>query len=425
MPPDETIVKNNFTSDKQNKNRKILNPQAKELILNVVNFMKQEANGNFIIPARKVQCRVAAATGFSERTVRRIVKESKTLLMIKNTTGENKSIIFPPRKITNRQKPKTGLDKLTRCVVRKIIHGIYVNDKTVPTIKKIHQKLIKEINFKGSSRSTHKIIKEVGFSWKKSRNTKNFVLVEKSEIRQKRVEYLKDVNKFRKEGRSVIYVGDLFISNLDKNKSEENFILIHAGGETGFIPDALLIIQTSNLKEDYFKEMSDHYQFWIKNKLIPALPPKSVVVIDGVIYQKIQLEKIPNLDSSADDMKRWLHLKNISFCDDMMKPELYDLIKIHSSKFRKQKGIIEQMLMERGHSILKLPPDHPDLNPIDLMWADMKTFLIDNIKTFDLNSLKILCQEKINNFALETWPMKCNLVKNVELQYLNSEIISE
>ncbi|EEB10046.1 hypothetical protein Phum_PHUM012940 [Pediculus humanus corporis] len=399
MPPDETIVKNNFTSDKQNKNRKILNPQAKELILNVVNFMKQEANGNFIIPARKVQCRVAAATGFSERTVRRIVKESKTLLMIKNTTGENKSIIFPPRKITNRQKPKTGLDKLTRCVVRKIIHG--------------------------SSRSTHKIIKEVGFYWKKSSNTKNFVLVEKSEIRQKRVEYLKDVNKFRKEGRTVIYVGDLFISNLDKNKLEENFILIHAGGETGFIPNALLIIQTSNLKEDYFKELSDHYQFWIKNKLIPALPPKSVVVIDGVIYQKIQLEKIPNLDSSADDMKQWLHLKNISFCDDMMKPELYDLIKIHSSKFRKQKGIIEQMLMERGHSILKLPPDHPDLNPIDLMWADMKTFLIDNIKTFDLNSLKILCQEKINNFALETWLMKCNLVKNVELQYLNSEIISE
>lgn len=191
--------------EKVKRDRKVLHPQAKEIILNVVNFMKQEAHGQFVVPARKVQCRAAKATGYSERTVRRVVKESKSLQVVENGNG-TASTVFPAKTVRKRPKPKTGLDSLTRCAVRKIIHRIYINEKAVPTIKKIHQKLVEEIGFKGGSRSAHKIVKEIGFFWKKTKS-KSFVLMEKHDIRLKRIEYLRDIIRYRHEGRSIVYVG--------------------------------------------------------------------------------------------------------------------------------------------------------------------------------------------------------------------------
>jgi len=218
------------TKDKCKKDRKVLHPQAKELILNVVNFMKQESNGTFAVPPRKVQCRVALATGFSERTVRRVVKESKSLSSSENANGDGSSVSFPPKKAPNRPKPKTGLDILTQCLVRKIIHKIYVNEKTVPTIKKIHQKLVEEIGFKGGSRSAHKIVKELGFYWKKTK-AKTFVLLEKNEIRLKRIEYLREIARYKHEGRTIVYVGDAIIGNLKNGAA--NVTAVVAGGENG------------------------------------------------------------------------------------------------------------------------------------------------------------------------------------------------
>lgn len=426
MPPEQSkLLRALLTKDKQKKDRKVLHPQAKELIVNVVNFMKQEASGEFIIPARKVQCRAAVATGFSERTVRRVVKESKSLPVVENSSGEGTSVSFPPKKAPNRPKPKTGLDELTRSTVRKIIHRIYVNEKTVPTIKKIHQKLIQEIGFKGGSRSAHKIVKELGFFWKKTKS-KSFVLIEKHEIRLKRIEYLRDIIKYRREGRPIIYLGDTAIlsslSSHEKTKAVgERLVLMHAGGEGGFVPNALMILQTAKPTGDYHQELSDKYQAWVKKTLIPSLPPRTVVVIDHAAYTNIQTEKIPTLDCNAEQMKQWLRSKNISFNEDMLRPELHQIIKRHAPKYRKQKGIIEQMLTERGHSVLRLPPDHPDLNPIDLMWADVKQFVADRNTTFRLDDVRMLCQQRLSEVGSEVWMMRCNHVRSVEQQYLESE----
>lgn len=411
--------------EKSKRDRKVLNPQTKELIINVVNFMKTEANGEFVVPARKVQRRTAMATGFSERTVRRIVKESKSLKGVDNLNGDDRAVTFPPRKVANRPKPKTGLDQLTKSIVRKIVHGIYVNEKTVPTIKKIHQKLVQEIDFKGSSRSAHKIVKELGFLWKKAKS-KKFVLVEKHDIRLRRIQYLRNIMQYRREGRPIIYIGDTSVlSTLSSHEVTktlgERIVLMHAGGENGFVPNALTILQTTKATGDYHQELSDHFHLWVRNILLPSFPPKTVLVINSTTYQNIQSQRIPNLDSNAEQMKQWLHFNNINFNENMLRPELHQIIKKHVSKFRKQKSIIEQLLTERGHSLLKLPSDHPDLNPIDLMWADVKNYVANRNTTFQVSSIKLLCQEYLRELEPETWLMRCDLVKNFEQQYLKSE----
>jgi hypothetical protein len=64
--------------------------------------------------------------------------------------------------------------------------------------------------------------------------------------------------------------------------------------------------------------------------------------------------------------------RGIPFSDRMCKPELYYLIKLRKPRFKTLK--IDALLAEHGHSALRLPPYHPDLNPIELIWASIKEY---------------------------------------------------
>jgi transposase len=61
----------------------------------------------------------------------------------------------------------------------------------------------------------------------------------------------------------------------------------------------------------------------------------------------------------------WLSDRGISFSDRMCKPELYSLNKLRKPRFKRYK--IYALLAEHGHSALRLPPYHPDLNPTELI----------------------------------------------------------
>ncbi|KAG8235330.1 hypothetical protein J437_LFUL003613 [Ladona fulva] len=68
----------------------------------------------------------------------------------------------------------------------------------------------------------------------------------------------------------------------------QRLIIVHGGGEMGFIPEALLIFKLGLKTGDYHGEMnSGNYLKWIKNQLIPNLPPKSLVVIDNAPYHNV------------------------------------------------------------------------------------------------------------------------------------------
>ncbi|KAG5876616.1 hypothetical protein JTB14_010106 [Gonioctena quinquepunctata] len=57
---------------------KVLSGQSRELVANLIKFMREEATRKyFIIPVSKVTERVVAALGVSKRSVERISKEMK------------------------------------------------------------------------------------------------------------------------------------------------------------------------------------------------------------------------------------------------------------------------------------------------------------------------------------------------------------
>ena len=55
----------------------------------------------------------------------------------------------------------------------------------------------------------------------------------------------------------------------------------------------------------------------------------------------------------------------------MTKAELYDLIKMHKPQY--ETFAIDRLLADHGHTVLRLPLYHPDLNPTEQNWGIVNT----------------------------------------------------
>lgn len=200
----------------------------------------------------------------------------------------------------------------------------------------------------------------------------------------------------------------------------QRLIIVHAGGAMGFIPNAMLLFRSNTKSGDYHAEMNfENYKKWLTEKLIPNLPKESVLVIDNAPYHNVQVDKAPTSASRKDDMRKWLSDKNIAWNDAMLKPELYNLIKLYKPRYKTYQ--IDSLLRDKGHSVLRLPPYHPDLNPIELVWAAMKQFVADRNVNFSVTRVEALCIEFFEQFTVDEWVSRCNHAKKYEQEYMDNE----
>lgn len=99
----------------------------------------------------------------------------------------------------------------------------------------------------------------------------------------------------------------------------------------------------------------------------------------------------------------------------MLKPELYELVKLHKTK--NEKYCLDELLKKHGHHVLRLPPYHPDLNPIEMVWSAVKRYVASHNTTFSFKDVEKLTTDKINSMNEKDWKPYCEKVKNIEKEY--------
>jgi hypothetical protein len=151
----------------------------------------------------KVRKRVEEATKVSEKTVTRILGEQKKQKAQATSFSSHGKTHKVPKRVTD-------IDDFDECVIRLIINEFYVQEKMSPTISKLFPKLRDRINFKGGITSLRNIVKEFGFLWKKTRNSR-VVLIEKHDVRYMRVSYFTALNQYREEVRSIVYEDETYV----------------------------------------------------------------------------------------------------------------------------------------------------------------------------------------------------------------------
>ena len=76
---------------------------------------------------------------------------------------------------------------------------------------------------------------------------------------------------------------------------------------------------------------------------------------------------------------------------------------------------------EQEHEELSLPPYHADLNPIELVWGDIKGAVARDTSNESLNRKRELCVELFKTYNVEKWRNCCNHVIKIEQLYWQSD----
>lgn len=397
--------------------RYVLRRQARGMVYEVLKFMKKEAEAGLQYDLKCVQKRTAAATGISERTVRRIATAA-------NDPSSNLVEVFrTPGKKRAGKRRVTGIDNCDQGVIKRVVHNFHITEKELPTLGQLLKKLKELIKFEGSASSLRRILKDLGFKWKKTEDNRR-VLIEHTSIRLKRIEYLKKLAKYRSEGRPIIYTDTTSRAWSDSSKvlKGQRVVIMHAGYEAGFIPNALLMFKGGTKTGDYHNNVNyENYENWICTQLMPSLPPNSVVVIDNAPYHNKLEDAPPTSNSKKTEMISWLIEKDIPCNPNMFKPELYKLIHLHKERYKKYH--VDRILQQNNHTILRLPPYHPDLNPIEMVWKEVKEFVAKKNIDGNINNLMKLVEEKVNTMGENEWSVFCDKVMHIEEEYTKSDIV--
>ncbi|XP_072380877.1 uncharacterized protein [Diabrotica undecimpunctata] len=142
------------------------------------------------------------------------------------------------------------------------------------------------------------------------------------------------------------------------------------------------------------------FESWFE-KTLPKLEANSVIVMDNASYHSRKSEKIPTTSSRKADIQEWLHLKSIPFDDSLLKVQLLALVNQHKKQY--DKYVIDEMAKSQNKIVLRLPPYHCELNPIELIWADIKNYVAAKTTTFKFADMKNLFDEALSTITPQKW----------------------
>lgn len=425
---------------------KTIRSERRNVILNVLNFFETEkANKVVSFPVDQVIKRTVAATGVSDRTILRIKAEAKEIanqVKSPSTSTPSRSINLPtPGKKRKPSRQKISLNGFELCALRNIVNNFYAVRQEIPTLRNILSIAKRELDFPGQISTLRCIlIQKLGFKFKKCKKSQH-VLVLKPDIAAWRARYLRRLKENDDLGinkRPVIYVDDMLINSeftgkkcLDSKTTEaavqnhfkpgECWILIHAGGERGFIPGEALMYIFESTTTAYSQQMdAGDFTNWVQEKLIPNLPSNSIVVLNNSGYNKAQTNKLPRISACVTDLKKWLREHNISYTENMTKPELYYLL----LKAKPQKEyIVDKLFREHGHEVLRLPPHHCDLNPIVGVWKQVKQNITDKLDT--QSDIETIVKDVISSVTNSVWEKEVSQVDRLRQRYWRNDRLAE
>ncbi|XP_026670214.1 uncharacterized protein LOC113464471 [Ceratina calcarata] len=279
----------------------------------------------------------------------------------------------------------------------------------------------------------YRVLKRLQFKFMTRR--RNSALIDKDNIVAWRQQYLSNIAEYRSEGRPIYYLDKTWINSGDCHKriwhnttitcptnaaqrglstgipepsgKGKRLIIGHVGSSDGFLGGALLCFQSKKEVDDYHSEMNgDTFFTWFRG-FLPMLKDRAVIVMDNAPYHSVKAEKYPNFSWKKNDIISWLLRKREILEGHHVKVTLLTLVE----KYKRpgDNYVIDAFTSQFGHTVLRLPPYHCELNPIEMAWAQIKSYIRARNTTYKLSDVEKLVDEAVENVTAETWK---NLIRH-------------
>ena len=321
----------------------------------------------------------ASALGVSESTV-------KVLMAAYNKKGNDG---LSRSNFNNRGRPRYALDSGIEPATRQFIRKANRDGEQV-NIDIIRNFLRDELECDVARTTLWRALLRWGFEF--GSGVRSAQLKESGRIIIQRRQYLRQkLSNRRADGgthRPEVYLDETYIN---KNHSNDNtwyfdedgaalgkptgkgdrLIIVNAVTKDGWVPDAKLVFKASKKTDDYHSSMNyQTFRKWFENYLLKNIPDKSLIIMDNAPYHNVLAEEaFPKKSHPVKRLQDWLSHNEIPWSKDMLKTELFDLC---SRLAPKPEFLIDDIADKHGHSILRTPPYHPELQPIETCWAVVK-----------------------------------------------------
>ncbi len=249
-----------------------------------------------------------------------------------------------------------------------------------------------------------------GFEFGKGKRSQH--LKEKEEVIILRQHYLRRMKANRdKNGKPIkgeIYLDESYVNKNHSNDfiwysdddgpwvqkptgKGERLIIINAMSSNGWVKDAKLVFQSKQKTGDYHGQMNaELFQKWFTEKLIPNIPHTSLIVMDNAPYHKtLSSLSPPTPTCSKEKIYTWLMDNQIPCEKDCLKAELVTILKkiVPLPIYE-----VDEIARRYGHEMVRTPPYHPELQPIEVCWGVVKNHIARNCN-FTLSNLKLQLEE--------------------------------
>ena len=137
--------------------------------------------------------KAAELGGVSRRTVVNIRKEFR----------ETGTFVSPQRPAKRGQyKP---LDDFDLTAIRNKVQEFYTNKKQMPTLRRLHEELKRDIQYPGGREHLRLILRDLGFSWKRTSDNRT-VVTEKPDVVAKRIAFYDKRKDLQDKGYTFVYL---------------------------------------------------------------------------------------------------------------------------------------------------------------------------------------------------------------------------
>jgi transposase len=151
----------------------------------------------------------------------------------------------------------------------------------------------------------------------------------------------------------------------------ERLIIVNAITKSGWVSGAKLVFKGERKTGDYHGQMNwDLFKKWFTEMLIPNIPENSLIIMDNASYHNTLSEYSPPTPlCSKKKIREWSDYNKIYCRDDCLKPELVEILKKMTAE---PVYAVDEIARSYGHEVIKTPPYHPELQPIETCWGVVK-----------------------------------------------------
>jgi len=124
-----------------------------------------------------------------------------------------------------------------------------------------------------------------------------------------------------------------------------------------------------------------------------------------------------------DKIGQWLRSKGCSIETPIVKHLMMD--KVREIRHLHDNYVIDEEALKSNNIVLRLPPYHCELNPIELAWTAVKNHVKYNNTTFKLNDVQQLLVDAVNLVTPNMWANFVEHTIKEEDKLFNIDFITE